>query len=228
MGPREASNWLAAVVDEFNQHESRKDGAQVAGCLTSGLTTLRDALYLRVHRDVEQLIGRDSMLMPVSEFRAQHQTFREIEAYQIAESVSAVKERRYLNDAEGWYWPWLTRLRMGETGSDKEFTERTRAYLPGTSDERRRKFMNELARVLQESHEAPLVLFRLVPLAVQIATACAFGDRGTASDLRRQQTSILPAIADCRHCQGRLLECVEHCRACGNPLWKYEWLVAAD
>jgi len=228
MGPRDSSNWLSSAAEEFNRHENRKDGAQVAGCLTSGLTTLRDALYLRVHRDVEQVVGRDSMLMPVSEFRAHQQTSLEIEAYQIAESVAAAKHFRYLNDAEGWYWPWLARLRLGEPGLEKEFTERTRAYFPGTADERRRKFMNELARVLQESHEAPLVLFRLVPLAVQIATACAFADRGTASELRRQQTTILPAIADCRQCQGRLLECVEHCRACGNPLWKYEWLVAAD
>ena len=228
MGLRDSPNWLADAAEEFNLHENRKDGPHVAGCLMNGLTTLRDALYLRVHRDVEQIVGRDSMLMPVSEFRAQQRTTQEIEAYQIGESVAAARQSRYVSDPEGWYWPWLARLRLGEAGLEKEFTERTRGYLSGTPDERRRTFMNELARVLQESHEAPLVLFRLVPLAVQIATACAFGDRGTASDLRRQQTAILPAIADCRQCQGRLLECVEHCRACGNPLWKYEWLTMAD
>ena len=36
----------------------------IAG-LTAGMNTLRDLLYLRLHADVERLVGRDSMLMPV-------------------------------------------------------------------------------------------------------------------------------------------------------------------
>jgi len=50
----------------------------------------------------------------------------------------------------------------------------------------------------------------------------------TASDLRRQQVPIQPAIANCRECRGEVLQCAERCRLCGNPLWKYEWLVAVD
>jgi hypothetical protein len=63
---------------------------------------------------------------------------------------------------------------------------------------------------------------------VQIETAAAFGERATAQDLRRQQIAVLPSITDCRLCRGRLLECTERCRSCGNPLWKHEWLVSAD
>ena len=85
-----------------------------------------------------------------------------------------------------------------------------------------------MGRVLPESRHAPLVLFLLFPLAVQIVTASAFDDRGTASGQRRQQTAILPAITDCRQCRGQLLEFTEQCTACGNPLWKYDWLTAVD
>jgi len=72
------------------------------------------------------------------------------------------------------------------------------------------------------------VLFRLVPLAVQIVTALAFGDRDAASQLRKQQRTILPAIADCHECRGKVLPCDRQCPTCGNPLWKYQWLVAVD
>ena len=106
--------------------------------------------------------------------------------------------------------------------------ERAKAYLAETSDQRRLAFGDALGRILRQSVQAPLVLFRLVPLAVQITTACAFGDRDTSSDLRRQQAVVLPAIMDCRECRGRLLECGKQCPACGNPLWEHEWLTAAD
>ena len=228
MGIRDSADWLAKAVEQFNRHAGRKDGAQVVHCLSNGLTILREGVYLRVHQDVELAVGRDSMLIPVSELRARQQVVEETDVYQVAESAAAAGQRGYVAAPADWYGPWLVRLRLGKAELDAKIDERVRAYQSKSPDERRLAFTDALARLLPESLEAPLVLFRLVPLAVQIATACAFGDRRTAADLRRQQTAILPAIADCRKCQGRLLECVEQCRACGNPLWKHAWLVAAD
>jgi len=228
MGRTDSINWLAQAAEEFNRHENRADGAGVAACLSNGLTILRESLYLRVFEDVEKNVGRDSMLAPVSESKAEQQSIEEIEIYQAAESAIFAKHTGYIDQTNDWYLPWLARLRLGERGQNAEVLERSKLYLSKGPDDRRLAFMDALARVLPESREAPLVLFRLVPLSVHIATARAFGDRSTALKLRCEQTAILPAIADCRQCRAQVLECVEQCRACGNPLWKYEWLTAVD
>jgi hypothetical protein len=101
-------------------------------------------------------------------------------------------------------------------------------YLATTPDGRRLKFTNVMAGALAESRRAPLVLFRLFPYAVQIATALAFEDHVLSDAARDQQLHLLPSIRDCHHCRGKLLDNGEECRLCGNPLWKYEWLTAAD
>ncbi len=228
MGHADSINWLAQAAEEFNCNANRTDGAAVAACLSNGLTILRESLYLRVYEDVEKNVGRDSMLAPVSESKAEQQAIEEIELYQAAESALYAKYSDYVSQVDDWYLPWLVRLRLGERGRNEKIPERSKIYLSKSPDDRRLAFMDALARVLPESREAPLVLFRLLPLSVQIATARAFGDRVAASKLRRDQTVILPAIVDCRQCRAQVLECVEQCRACGNPLWKYEWLNAVD
>jgi hypothetical protein len=222
------TSWLEQAAEQFNKSAHRTDGAEVATCLSYGLTILRESLYVRVSEDVEKNVGKDSMLAPVSQSEAERHAIEEIELYQAAESALFAKNARYLNRTDDWYLPWLVRLRLADHGWREEFAERSEAYLPKGEDARRLAFMDALAHVLPESREAPLVLFRLVPLSVQIATARAFGDRTAAARLRREQTTVLPAIVDCRQCRAQVLECVEQCRACGNPLWKYEWLTAAD
>ena len=127
-----------------------------------------------------------------------------------------------------WYLSWLARLRLGDLEPGSEGARRCNEYASLSADKRRLAFADALARILPESRKAPLVLFRLFPLAVQIVTACAFGDGSAASAMRQEQVSILPAIAACRACHGRILERGEPCNACGNPLWKYEWLTAID
>ena len=224
----DSSDRLAGAAEEFNRHEHRNDGARTAGLLAGGLTLLRDSFFLRVHHDVERAVGMDSMLMPVSEVKTKQRATEQIETYQIAESAAVASHLGYLVTADDWYLPWLARLRLGRRGPDASTLERANRYLAETSDRRRLAFSDSLGRVLPESRHAPLVLFRLFPLSIQIVTARAFGDRGTASGLRRQQTAVLPAIADCRECRGQLLEGTEPCQVCGNPLWKYEWLIAAD
>jgi len=223
-----SASWFGELAGELNRHGNRQDGMRVAECLTSGLNILRDSLYARAHQDVETFVGKDSLFVPLSEIRTQQQATEEIEVYVIAESSLAAKRFAYMSGEDEWFLEWLARLRWGQLGEDQAIAARCRAYLSRSAEERRRHFTKTLAQILPESGRAPLVVFRLMPLAVQIATACAFGDRKRAQLLRQQQTAILPAVADCRQCHGRLLECDEQCRACGNPLWKYNWLIAAD
>jgi hypothetical protein len=224
----DSTNRLEQAAEEFNRRENRSDGAKVAACLANGLTILRDAFYRRVYKDVEQNVGRDSMLMPVSESKTERQCIEEIEIFQVAESAIIAKQAGYVSQADKWYLPWLARLRLGDSGQDAKIAERSKLYLSKDPHDRRLTFTDVLSHVLPESREAPLVLFRLSPLSAQIATARAFGDPDAASKLRREQIAILPAIADCRQCRGQVLECLEQCRTCGNPLWKYEWLIAVD
>ena len=228
MDPEQSEKTQAEAAEEFNRHEHRDDAVRVTSSLASGLTVLRDSLYWRVHRDVEKIVGRDSMLMPVSEKKAERLTKTEIELYQIAESAAAVREFGYVRPDDEWYLQWLTRLRLGTPRTEVKVVERLAQYSSGTPDDRRLAFTDVLARVIPESRRAPLVLFRLVPPAVHIATALAFGDHARAAGLRNRQKSDLAAIADCPQCYGKVLENGEQCAQCGNPLWKFQWLTTAD
>jgi len=221
---RDLSDPLAEAVEEFNRHEGRDDGAKVAACLADALTIVRQSTYDRVHRDVEREVGADSMLMPISETKTRRRTTLEIEVFQIAESAAAARELGYTSGPVEWYVEWLSALRIPPRELDRKFHQQCLQYLAMSADERRLAFSDALGRVLPESRQSPLVLFRLLPMAVRIATAAAFGDRTTASGLRREQIALLPVIADCQECHGELLESARQCPLCGNPLWKYGWL----
>jgi len=60
---------LTEAIESFNGHEQRDDGARVAHSLCSGLGLLYDLFYARMHFDVEENVGTDSMLVPVSEMK---------------------------------------------------------------------------------------------------------------------------------------------------------------
>ena len=218
----------AGAAEEFNRREHRADGIQVVESLSGGLTTLRDLLYARIHDDVQRRVGIDSMLAPISAEKSERITKMEIELYQIVISALMVKQRRYLSAPDDWYGEWLGQFRLGPLRSDGRVAKRLAYYRSKTPDERRLAFSNVLAAALPESRRAPLVLFRLVPLSVQIATAIAFGNAADARVLRTQQVACLPAILDCHECRGKPLDNAEQCRICGNPLWKFEWLTATD
>ena len=228
MEPDNPTDWLASAVEQFERHGNRSDGDRVVRCLASGLSMLRDSLYERIHWDVEQALGRDSMLMPVSEIKSRKRTIQEIETYQTAEAAATATGSKYVAEGDEWFGPWLARMRSMQSGLGLEIRDAWRNYFDRDSDDRRHIFMDRLGQIMPESRRAPLVLFRLVPLAIQIATASAFGDGPGAAHLRQEQTTILPAVADCQQCRGQVLECVDQCRACGNPLWKHEWLIATD
>jgi len=224
----ESTERLSKAAELFNRRHGREDGADVVGSLAGGLTVLRDSLYRRLHDDVERMVGRDSMLMPISEPEVQRLTKEEIEVFEIAESAATMAVFDYVKIDEDWHREWLARLRLGGRGLEAEITGRLDRYLSEEPDERRLLFTDMLVKVLPESRQAPLVLFRLVPLSIQIATALAFRDHATASEVRRRQVASLPVIADCHRCGGKVLENGEQCPACGNPLWKSEWLVVTD
>ena len=218
----------ASAVKEFNRREHRSDGAVVAGSLASGLDRLRESLYLRAHRDVERAVGVDSLWMPISEVRTERQTRLEIGLYQIVESAAVARDCNYVAAQDEWYLQWLSRLRLGDAQADVGNAARLADYAAKTPHDRRLAFSDVLGEVLPESRRAPLVLFRLMPLCVEIATALAFGDHARARDARKRQTADLPAIRYCNQCRGEVLENGEQCRGCGNPLWKFEWLTATD
>lgn len=226
MKPEQGAAMFVEAAKEFNRHTHRNDGDRVAGSLSNGLTLLQDSLYSRLHDDVERIIGRDSMLMPVSELKTLQVTKAEIAVYQIAESTVAARNLGHIGPDDDWYFRWLAQLRLGESQVDAKTIERMTDYLSKTPHERQLAFTDVLARVLPESRRAPLILFDLLPLSIQIVTAVALGDHTDASELRHQQLAQQPAIADCRSCHGQVLENGEQCQECGNPLWKHEWLVA--
>jgi hypothetical protein len=225
--PGEDSDRRTAFSEEFQRHENRKDGLQMVTSLDAGLLVLRDLLYGRLHYDVEQIVGTDSMLIPLSEAKTQRATKVQIEIYQVVESAWAVQERQYVSSTD-WYLDWLTRFRLGEMAAKEKIRSEIATYRGMNPRGRQLAFTDVLMRVLPESRKAPMVLFQLVPLAIQIATALAFGDDPAAAELRRQQRSILPSIADCPACHGAVLNNADLCDTCSNPLWTYKWLTVAD
>ena len=216
----------AAAAEEFERHEHRADGQPLVASLGSSLTVLRDALYARIHEDVVRRVGLDSAISPVSEEKTERVTKLEIEIYQIAVSSLAAVGRHYVSGDNGWYVEWLSRLRLGPVHAEGRVAKRLASYQAQTPEQWRLTFSNILAAALPESRRAPLVLFRLLPSCVEIATAMAFGRRQDAGDWRRRQVEVLPAIGDCGQCRGRVLDNGVQCRACGNPLWKFDWLTA--
>lgn len=225
MSTQERSQRRSDATDAFDSHENRTDGARIVNLLADGLSMLRDLLFTRIHGDVEQMFGLDSMLMPVSLLKSEATAKTEIEIYQLVESMSVAAANDYVADAD-WFASWLGRLRLGDAILSPPVVQRIGVYRGRSADERRRIFSSQLQRVHPEAGRAPLVMFRLLPLAVSIVTALAFGDHPRAEETRKRQLMWLPSIADCHNCHGRLMDVAEECPQCGNPIWKYNWLTA--
>ncbi|MCE5267266.1 MAG: hypothetical protein LLG00_05215 [Planctomycetaceae bacterium] len=216
----------ADATDEFNDRTHRDDGASVAAKLKEGLTLLQELLYCRLHGDVQRFVGKDSMLVPLSELKAQLEAKTETAIFQVVESHAAAAAIGVIEPQDPWYLQWLACVLLGKSMVDAEMRAKILEYAKKPPRRRLLAFTNVLARVLPESRQAPLVLFTLFPLSVHIATAAALGDVGRATALRKQQTDHLAAIDDCNVCKGRPLKIGKQCPKCGNPLWKHQWLVA--
>ncbi len=215
-------------IEDFNRRGNREDGAQVVASLDASLSVVRDLMYERMHADVERVLGKDSMLIPLSELETQQQAETAIELFQIAESACIVRDAGYVGAGAQWYANWLAQMRLGQGAVEPDNARQLAAYLAMTDNDRRLAFSDVLFKVLPESRQAPLVLFRLAPLAARIATADAFGDRKRATKIRKMQKTLLPGISDCRECHGDILDGGEVCEVCGNPLWSFEWLTTTD
>ena len=225
MNPANRERAYASAAVEFNRRSGRDNGQIAAETLDRRLVLLQDLLYCRLHGDVQQTVGMDSMLMPVSELKTQLAAKTEIALYQIAESRAAAGELGLDTAPDDWFSRWLGRLLLGEA-IDAGALARLSDYNSKASRERMLAFTDVLAHVLPESRKAPLVLFHLYPLSVWISTAIALDDRVRAAEWRKEQLVLQPALGDCSVCRGQLLATGKQCRQCGNPVWKYDWLIA--
>lgn len=227
MAVQEALRRLGEAGSEFNEREERADGTTIAASLNAGLGLLRNVFYRRIHDDVEQFNGLDSLVMPLAPSKAETATKLEIDIYLAAVASSEARSRGYVRQTD-WFDSWLLGLRLGETARSLGVLKRWQQYLDQTPEDRRLAFSNVLERALPESSQAPLVLHRLLPLSAAMAAPLAFHDPFHAAHLRNQQIAILPAISDCPDCHGRPLENGESCSFCGNPLWKFNWLNSTE
>jgi len=226
MKTEQRATGYAEAANDFNGRTRRNDGAGVAAALNDGLALLQDLLYCRLHGDVQQIVGKDSMLMPVSELKTQWRAKTEMARSQGVVSRAAAAALGALGADDDWYLHWLARLLLGESLVDAEALRRLAEYEAKPPRERLLAFTDVLAKALPESRQAPLVLFNLFPLSVQIATVVAFGEAARAAGPRKEQLAQQPAFGDCSVCKGRVLKIGKQCPKCGNPLWKHEWLTA--
>jgi len=218
------------VRAEFKQKLGGPNSIDTADSLWRGLTTLRNLLLTRLHNDVEAQFGIDTIRAPSTSEEARREVRNagtEIEMYSAVVVLAEAAHSGYAKADFSWFCHWLTRLLWGES-PDPGVLERLHAYDQLTDGERRRMFASHVERALPEATSAPLVIYRLYPRAVRIATALAFGDRLRASDIRNEQIAYLPVISDCHECHGAPLDNGEVCNQCGNPLWKLNWMNATD
>jgi hypothetical protein len=211
---------------DFDGRLRRGDGLRLVNSLADGLNVLSNSFYIRIHSDVESVLGTDSMMLPVRFEQVEVITKAELEIYQIVESAVHVLENCYISAADEWYLWWLARLRLGDRVALPLVANRIEDYMAKSSDDRRRSFSRILERTLPEARKAHLIVYRLFPWAVKIATAVAFADAARAQEARKQQAILLPHLCDCHDCHGALLDNGERCPQCGNPFWNFDWLTA--
>jgi len=210
------------------QKQLALNAPNIAGSLSKGLRALRELLLTRLHNDVEAAFGVDSLLAPATSGEAQreiHLATDEIEIYSLVVVLAEVSHGGYANGQLDWFRQWLLRLRF-EQEFQSAARRRIEFYEPYGDNQRRHMFASIIEQALPEATKAPLIIYRLFPRSVRVATALAFADALRAKEIRSEQISYLPAIADCHECHGLPLENGDVCGHCGNPLWKINWLNA--
>ena len=213
---------------EFQQRVGSAHSADLVRSLWAGLTTLRKLLLTRLHNDVEAYYGIDSILAPMTASETHREMCHaadEIEIYSLTVVLAEAAHSRYAHDDADWFREWLLRLRWGDE-MNAMVAERMHLYDQYGDNDRRHMFASFVEQALPEATKAPLVIYRLYPRSVRVATALAFGDPLRAREVRGEQISFLPVIADCHDCHGLPLENGDICPNCGNPLWKINWLSA--
>lgn len=210
---------------ELTLHRDGVKSSAIVNSLWSGLTTLRKLFLARLHRDAPDLTW--ARLTVSGAKRGFHQAAEEIDIYSLIVVVAEAEHSGYSNGEIAWFRDWLLRLRWGDEITSA-ILERIQSYEHHSDGERRRRFASFLEQAIPEATHAPLIIYRLYPRAVRVATALAFGDALRAKEVRSEQISYLPIIGDCHQCHGLPLENGEICPDCGNPLWKINWLCATE
>lgn len=233
MGPAEFSMTMAtrtqrrrAATDAFNLHESRQDGEHIVARIDDALILLSDLVFLRIHGEVEQHLGVDSLYNPLSEAKSESKAKAETRLYLACEAGLFAEEREYVKWRNGWCETWLAELLIDERDLAMSAAERLATYHDKSPDDRRRAFSLVLERSFPEAIQAPLVIYRLLQPAARLATALAFDRADHAQAQRDRQLVVLPSILDCSTCHGEVLPCGQTCANCGNPFWKYDLLTA--
>ena len=113
----------------FKKHTGRHDGLQVVASLRSGLGVLSNLLYLRLHQDVQKVLGIDSAFVPVSETRTHLHTQVEIGLYQVAESAATIRHLGYWSANDHGYVPGLAKLILAENPLSRPHRQRIKEYL---------------------------------------------------------------------------------------------------
>ena len=214
----EVHDRLEHAQAELTRHHGGVNSSEIVESLWAGLTTLRKLFLARLHP------GFDSLTEAKREFR---HAAAEIEIYSLLVVVAEAEHSGYTKGDLTWFRDWLLRLSWGDE-IDSATLEHFQSYEHHSDGERRRMFASSLEQALPEATAAPLIIYRLYPRAVRIATAVAFGDAPRAREVRSEQISYLPVIGDCHQCHGRPLENGEICPDCSNPLWKTAWLNATE
>lgn len=218
---------IAEAAATLDAHMPGGRGLQVTQQLATGLGGLADAMFTRIHADVEREFGVDSMLVPLSALKSEQLARREIGAYEAVESAMHASERGYISCDPEWFTHWLADVLLAPAHETPDVTTALLHYLSMPSlVERRRQFSNRLETALAEARRVPLVAYHLLPLAIRLATSLAFGDQQAAYDLRRRQMAALSSIEACPACRGQVLEIGDTCADCGNPFWNYQYLTA--
>jgi hypothetical protein len=211
---------------ELTLHSGGVNSSAIVASLWAGLTTLRKLFLARLHQDIESHFSWAPLTATEAQREFRHAA-EEIDIYSLLVVIAEAEHSGYANDDLAWFRVWLLRLRWG-VEIDAATLEHIQSYEHHSDSERRRMFASFLEQALPAATEAPLIIYRLYPRAVRIATALAFGDALRARELRSEQISYLPVIGDCHQCHGLTLENGEICPDCGNPLWKIDWLCATE
>ena len=157
MNAQEIVSRCSTAAEEFDHHEQRSDGLRVIESICGGLTLIRDAVYARVHADVERRMGMDSMIFPLSEEKSERTTKLEIEIYQIVVAAGTAQAKGYVTDGK-WFRDWLAELRMGHLDSNSRAARRMSYYVDKSADDQRLAFSNILATTLPEASRGPVDL----------------------------------------------------------------------
>ena len=211
----------------LNQATGLQTSDRIVESLSVGMNTVRDLIFQRIHHDVERHFGMDSMRIPLSLDQSEYNAKAEIDIWQIVEAGDFAVKAGFVSDP-AWMRSWLGELRLGGSFTNGPVQQRTTEYLERDENAQHMHFASTLEKVYPEACKSPLVLFQLMPHAVRIVVAVAFGATEEATRQRDHQAFLLPGVRDCQSCQGVVLDNGETCVDCDNPVWNYKWLLAAE